>query len=309
MSIDLATLRSNRNTNFASISAQFEKETNPQSYEDNRFWKPERDKAGNAQATGRFLASAVPGALPWVKLFSHAFKFRGRWYIENCPTTIGKPCPACELNVSLWNSSEDKNSPERKQASVQKRKLNYISNFLLRDDKKHPENNGLVKLYKYGKKIFDKIVAKGQPVFEDEEPCNVFDLWEGADFKLRMKMKDGFPNYDDSVFEASTPVADTDEAILEIVNAQYDLKEFEAEANFKSYEDLAKRLELVMNGPATANAASDAQDGPAVAPAPPVGPSKPAKAPKAAAPKSKLPAVEDDADDDVARFERMAMED
>lgn len=255
--MDINTLRKTR-TDFTKITAELDKISNPKSYEDTRFWKPERDKAGNASATIRFLPSTEGDELPWVKLFSHGFQGpTGRWYIENSLTTIGKQDPVSELNSKLFNSTTDDNSPERKQARAQKRKLNYISNIIVVNDPKHPENNGKNFLFKFGKKIFDKIMDKAQPTFEDENPINVFDYWEGANFKLRMKTVDGYPNYDASEFEKSSEVADSDEEILKIANQQYKLAEFLDQKNFKSYDELKTKLNLVLSGDSISESASD----------------------------------------------------
>lgn len=311
--MDLKSLRASRNNDFSKITAEIEKASNPESgqksYEDNRFWKPERDKAGNATATIRFLARTEGDELPWVKIFSHGFKGpTGRWYIENSLTTIGKPDPVGELNMRLWNESEDDNSPQRKQVRAQKRKLNYIANILVINDPKHPENNGKVMLFKFGKKIFDKIMDKARPTFEDEDPVNVFDYWEGANFKLRIKMVDKFPNYDASDFESVSPIAESDEEILEIANQQYKLAEFTDPKNFKSYDELKAKLESVLSGSAvteTAYQAAEDEDRPVprVAPAPTPGPSK--AAPKPAA--KKAPVDEDD-DDMMSYFQSIANE-
>lgn len=307
--MDLNKLRASRNSDFSKIANEFEKSANPESgqksYEDTRFWKPERDKAGNATATIRFLARTEGDELPWVKLFSHGFKGpTGRWYIENSLTTIGQPDPVGELNSKLWNSTTDDQSPARKQARDQKRKLSYISNILVINDPKHPENNGKVFLFKFGKKIFDKIMDKARPTFEDQDPVNVFDYWEGANFKLRIKMVDRFPNYDASEFEAVAPLADTDEEILEVVNQQYKLSEFTDPKNFKSYDELKKKLETVLNGAPvggeTANDIATAEYDTAPAPQP--------RAAAAPAPKSK-PAASDDDDDMMSYFQSIADED
>lgn len=311
--MDLKSLRASRNTDFSKITSEFDKSANPEtsqkSYEDTRFWKPERDKAGNATATIRFLARTEGDELPWVKLWSHGFKGpTGRWYIENSLTTIGKPDPVGELNMRLWNASEDDKSPERKQARDQKRKLNYISNILVINDPKHPENNGKVFLFKFGKKIFDKIMDKARPTFEDEDPVNVFDYWEGANFKLRMKMVDKYPNYDTSEFESVAPIADSDEEILEIVNQQYKLSEFLDPKNFKSYDELKAKLESVLSGSTMTEtayqaAASDDTPAPRSRPAPSPGPSK-----AAAKPAAKKPAGDDD-EDMLSYFQSIADED
>lgn len=250
--MDISTLRKMRETDFGKITQQFENIANPKketkSYVDSRIWKPEQDKAGNASATIRFLPTTEGDELPWVKLFSHGFKGpTGKWYIENSLTTIGEKDPVAEYNVKLWNSTADDDSDERKQARAQKRKLNYYSNILVINDPKHPENNGKVFIFKYGKKIFDKLMDKARPTFEDEDPVNVFDLWEGTNFKLRMRMVDGYPNYDQSTFEEKSAVFDGDEKkILEVVKSQYRLSEFLERKNFKTYEELSRRLNYVL---------------------------------------------------------------
>lgn len=311
--MDLKTLRASRNNDFSKIANEFEKVANPEakSYEDDRFWKPERDKAGNATATIRFLPRTEGDELPWVKLFSHAFKGpTGRWYIENSLSTIGKPDPVGELNGQLWNSTTDDKSPEREQARAQKRKLNYIANVLIINDPKHPEHNGKVMLYKFGKKIFDKIMDKARPTFEDQDPVNVFDYWEGANFKLRIKTVDRYPNYDASEFEPVSPIADSDEEILEIANKQYKLSEFLDEKNFKSYDELKAKLNAVLNGAPSTNtsaaALADEDDAPRSRPAPSPGKSRQAPKQESQDPPFDL---EDDDESMMSYFQKIANED
>lgn len=296
--MDINSLRKLRTTDFSKIANEFEKTANPQterSYEDDRFWKPERDKAGNARATIRFLPTTEGDELPWVKIFSHGFQGPGgKWYIENSLTTLGEADPVSELNSQLWNSTTDDNSPARKQARAQKRRLNYTSNVLIIDDPKHPENNGQVKLFRYGKKIFDKIMDKARPTFEDEDPVNVFDYWEGANFNLRMKTVDGYPNYDTSTFSSPSPIADDDEEILKIANSQYKLSEFLERKNFKTYDELKTKLNSVLNntGYSGPSASEIAEDNIPFENAKPIQ-SKPAP---------KIPEVTDVDDDDVMGF-------
>lgn len=246
--MDISELRKMRGQSFTKIASAFDKISNPsQGYKDDRFWKLEADKAGNASATIRFLQVAPNQGdeLPWVKVFSHAFQGpTGKWYIENSLSTIGQNDYIGEQNSKLWNSGIEEN---KKTAQKQKRKLSYIANVLVITDSKHPENEGKVVLFKFGKKIFDKIMDKAQPTFEDEKPVNVFDYWSGADFKIRMKKVDGFPNYDASVFSEPAPIGNDDE-ILKIAEKQYKLSEFVDATKFKSYDELKAKYLSVMSG-------------------------------------------------------------
>ena len=246
--MDINTLRKMRNSDFGKISSEFDKIANPQSesksYQDDRFWKLEADKVGNGTATIRFLPRADGDELPWVKIFSHGFQGpTGKWYIENSLTTIGENDPVGELNSRLWNTG---NEADKEVARKQKRKLSYIANILVVSDPKHPENEGKVFLFKFGKKIFDKIMDKARPTFEDETPVNVFDFWEGADFKLRMRKVEGYANYDQSAFQEPSEIADSEEEILAIANKQYKLSEFLDRKNFKTYEELSRKLASVL---------------------------------------------------------------
>ena len=301
--MDINTLRKMRNTDFGKISTEFNKIANPQSesksYQDDRFWKLEADKAGNATATIRFLPRAEGDELPWVRVFNHGFQGpTGKWYIENSLTTIGENDPVGELNSRLWNTGND---ADKEVARKQKRRLQYIANVLIVSDPKHPENEGQVRLYKFGKKIFDKIMDKARPTFEDETPVNVFDLWEGADFKLRQRKVEGYPNYDQSVFNAPAPVAEDEDAILAVVNAQHKLAEFIDKKNFKTYEELSRKLVSVLNSEmATPTAASmdDGDDGYT----PPVRQA-------AAKPAVKISKPSDDDDEAMSYFKKIALED
>jgi hypothetical protein len=217
------------------------------SRDDTRFWQPEVDKSGNGMAVIRFLAApAADGddALPWVRVFSHGFQGPGGWLIDNCLTTLNDKCPVCEHNSVLWNSGIEAN---KEIVRKQKRKLNYIANILVISDPKHPENEGQVKLFKFGKKIFDKISEAMNPEFDDEKPVNPFDFWEGANFKLKIRNVEGYRNYDKSEFEKPEALFDGDDAKLEeLWKKEYSLKEFLDKKHFKSPEQLKARLDKVL---------------------------------------------------------------
>ena len=210
---------------------------------DERLWKPAVDKAGNGYAVIRFLPAHANCELPWTQVWSHAFQGPGGWYIENSLTTLGKDDPVGELNRSLWNSGRES---DKDIARKQKRKLSYYANVYVVKDSINPENEGEVKLYKFGKKIFDKITAAMQPEFDDEEAINPFDFWQGANFKLKIKQVAGFWNYDSSEFGKTEALLDDDAELEKIYDKIYDLSEFTAPDQFKTYEQLKSRLDTVL---------------------------------------------------------------
>ena len=216
---------------------------------DERLWKPVLDKTGNGYAVIRFLPAVKGEDLPWAKVWNHAFQGpTGQWYIENSLTTLGNNDPVSELNSAYWNSGIES---DKEIARRQKRKLQYFSNIYVVSDPKNPENEGKVFLFRFGKKIFDKCMEAMQPAFEDETPVNPFDFWEGANFKLKIRKVDGYWNYDKSEFEAPSPLFDNDDAIEEVWKQQYALNEFTAPTNFKSYDELKTRLDMVLAGTTT----------------------------------------------------------
>ena len=210
---------------------------------DERFWKPELDKSGNGYAVIRFLPAPDGEDLPWAKVYSHAFQGPGGWYIENSLTTVSKKDPVGEINRKLWNSGIDS---DKDIARKQKRKLSYYTNIQVVRDPAHPENEGKVFLYKFGKKIYDKITAAMQPEFEDETPINPFDLWEGANFKLKICKVAGFWNYDKSEFDSTSALASDDVELERIWKEEHSLTAFTADDQFKTYEELQTRLNEVL---------------------------------------------------------------
>ena len=228
---------------------EVEKMNNTNGNGDDRLWKLECDKSGNGYAVIRFLPAPDGEDLPFVKLYSHAFQGPGGWYIENSLTTLGQKDPVSEYNTTLWNNGTDAGKDA---ARKQKRKLTYISNIYVVKDPANPENEGKVFLYKYGKKIFDKLTAAMQPEFEDEEAIDPFDFWQGANFKLKAKNVAGYRNYDSSEFTAVTPLLDDDDALEALWKKESSLQEFVGADQFKSYEDLKKRLGYVLGNKAPA---------------------------------------------------------
>lgn len=242
-------LKKNSQSTISRLTQELDKlNKGTESYKDDRFWKPEVDQAGNGFAVIRFLPAVEGEDVPWTRIFTHGFKGPGGWYIENSLTTIGKKDPVSEMNTVLWNSGNEK---DKEVARERKRKLSYIANILVVSDPKHPENEGKVFLFKFGKKIFDKIMEKIQPEFADDQAVNVFDFWQGANFKLKIRKVAGFTNYDKSEFDTPSPLLDGDDAKLEVLwKKQYGLKEFNDPASFKSYDELKTRLNEVLNGDA-----------------------------------------------------------
>ena len=270
---------------------------NQKSYVDDRFWKPELDKTGNGYAVLRFLPAVKDEDLPWVKMWSHAFQGPGGWYIENSLTTMNQKDPVSEENSRLWNSGIE---ADKEIARKRKRKLSYYANVLIVSDPKHPENEGQVKLFKFGKKIFDKITDKMQPQFEDEKPVNPFDFWEGADFKLKIRKVDGFWNYDKSEFDSTKEIADNDEAIEGIWTKQYPLKPFLEAANFKSYDELKSKLDKVLTGSRNTGTVEDMVTPPSISE------TKPETTVEAVAASSSNDSVDDD--ETLSYFSKLAEE-
>ena len=242
-------LKNNRMNNLQSLTKQVEKLAEKPSYEDERIWKCERDKTGNGYAVVRFLPAPTNEDVPWVRLWSHGFKGPGGWYIENSLTTprsdapSGTDDPVSKANTTLWNSGieSDKNI-----ARDRKRKLSYYSNILILEDSTNAQNEGKVFLFRYGKKIFEKIESVMNPEFKDEEPMNPFDFWSGANFKLKIRQVEGYANYDKSEFASPSPLFDGDDAKLEDVwKQQHSLQGILAPENFKSYQELEARFNTV----------------------------------------------------------------
>ena len=251
-----------KGSTLSKLTQEIEKLNQPQTTgADERLWKPELDKSGNGYAVLRFLPAPDGEDMPWAKIWSHSFKGPGgQWYIENSLTTIGKDDPVGEMNRELWNSGRES---DKATARTQKRKLSYYSNIYVVSDPAHPENEGRVFLYRYGKKIFDKLVEAMQPAFADETPLDPFNLWKGADFKVKIRKVDGYWNYDKSEFAAPATLGKLDDTELEeIWKKSYSLAEFEAPKNFKSYEQLKSRLNLVLgkSAPRTAPVVDESEE-------------------------------------------------
>jgi len=249
-------LKKNRQSTLQSLSSELEKlNTKGGGQEDPRFWSVTRDKAGNGTAIIRFLPAPPTDEHPFTTYFRHSFQGpNGNWFIENCPTTLGKSfeCPVCEHNRELWNTGVKSN---QELVSKQKRRLVFVANVLVIKDPANPVNEGQVKLFKYGKKIHDKITDLMNP---DEalgdEKVNPFDLWAGANFKLIVRNVDRFPNYDKSSFEKSTPVSENEKEMERIWKSEYSLVEFRDPKNFKSKEDLKAQLDRVLGAAPTRSA-------------------------------------------------------
>ena len=259
MSIALEQLKKSK-SNFDTLTKALEKTitkdpSKKSNYQDDRFWKPELDKSGNGYAVVRFLPAIEGEDMPWVRVWHHAFQGPGgQWYIDNSLTTLNKKDPVSEENTRLWNTGIES---DKEIARKRKRKLQYYSNILVVNDPRHPENEGKVFLYKFGKKIFDKITETMNPQFEDEKACNPFDFWEGANFKLKIRKVDGFWNYDKSEFEPVGKIKSTDDEIDKVWKSQYSLKPFVDPSNFKTYDELKSKLNTVLTGQRNTESVAD----------------------------------------------------
>jgi hypothetical protein len=241
----------------AKLVKEVEKMNNNNSSSDERVWKLDCDKSGNGYAVIRFLPAPDGEDLPFVKLYSHAFQGPSGWFIENSLTTLGQKDPVSELNSELWNNGTDAG---KELARKQKRKLTYISNIYVVKDPANPDNEGKNFLFKYGKKIFDKLTAAMQPEFEDETAIDPFDFWQGANFKLKAKNVAGYRNYDSSEFATPAPLLDDDDAMEAVWKKQYSLAELVAPDQFKTYDELKRRLDSVLGSKTSTRIDSEVED-------------------------------------------------
>ena len=264
---------------------------------DTRFWQPEVDKAGNGYAIIRFLPAPKGEDLPWVRLFSHGFQGPGGWYIENSLTTLNEKDPVGEYNSMLWNRGDEAG---KEQARKQKRRLNYISNIYVVKDPSNPQNEGKVFLYKFGKKIFDKINDLMNPEFEDEAAINPFDFWEGANFKMKIRNVEGYRNYDKSEFDSASALLDEDDELERIWGTQYSLQEFLDRKNFKSFAELQAKLNRVLGATAVSSTAEEVNEDVFNEP-------RQTAAPKAE--ETETPWSEESSDDSLDFFKQMAEDD
>ena len=299
MTIDFKSLKKASATSLQTAQSAVEKLATPSTkpQDDDRFWRPTVDKAGNGYAVIRFLPAPAGEDVPFVRLFDHAFQGPGGWLIDGCLTTINEKCPVCEHNSALWATGSKENQDSVRK---QKRKLSFISNIYVVKDPSNPENEGRVFLFKYGKKIFDKLNAAMNPEFEDEDSVNPFDFWTGANFKLKIRKVEGYQNYDKSEFDKPEPLLSDDDELEAIWKREYSLQPFLDKSNYKSYDDIKNRLNKVLSLAMSPAAKSNAFEEEA--------PVMRAAAPKPApvkAPKADLP-WDDQEDEDMALFQRLA---
>jgi len=298
--MDFSSLKKNRQTVFASLSNEFSKlNQTTSSQDDDRFWKPEVDKAGNGYAVIRFLPAPTGEDVPFVRVWDHGFQGPGGWYIEKSLTTLGQKDPVSEHNTQLWNSGIEAN---KELVRKQKRRLSYYSNIYVVKDTAHPENEGKVFLFKYGKKIFEKLKDAMEPKYEDEKPVNPFDLWEGANFKLKIRNVEGYRNYDKSEFDSPSPLLDSDEDLERVWKQEHSLVEFTDPKNFKSYDELKSKLDRVLgliNGSPKPQTTADSEPWDVDEPVKTAAPMKTAKA------KAPVSTADDD-DEDMDFFKKLA---
>ncbi|CAB5221130.1 single-stranded DNA binding protein [uncultured Caudovirales phage] len=289
-------LRQNRKSNFEKLTAELTKANSnfKQDSSDDNQWKPDVDKAGNGYAVIRFLPAPAGEDVPFVRIWDHGFQGDGGWYIEKSLTTLNKPDPVSEYNTKLWNSGIEANKDIVRK---QKRRLSYYSNIYVVKDPTRPENEGKVFIYKYGKKIFDKINEAMHPQFSDEKPINPFDLWEGANFKLKIRNVADYRNYDKSEFDSAGPLLDDDAKLEEVWKSEHSLQELVDPKNFKSYDELKARLERALGVAESAPKQSYREE----EAAPP--PQKSAPAPTAA---TATAPWDDEEDDDLSFFKKLA---
>lgn len=301
---NLADLRKLRTSNLDSIANALKK-TTFEKEDDSSFFKLEKDKAGNGSAVLRFLPKHPDDDLPFVSIYSHAFQnpTNKRWYIENSRTTINEADPVAELNSKLWSTGLES---DKEVARRQRRKLTYIANVLVVHNPANPALEGQVMQFKFGKKIFEKLAdaTKKSEFPDDPPPFDPFDPFGGANFKLRQREVEGYPNYDKSEFAGVSPISEDEDKLLEVLNKIQPLKPLVDASKFKSYDDLKKKLDSVLNAN-QAGAAPSAQEVIENVSSKPTAAKPAGKVAEAPAPKSKAADIED-TDDIEDYFKNLA---
>ena len=298
-------LKRNSANSFEKLNQELTKlNTNQSNSRDDRLWTCATDKAGNGYAIIRFLPAPAGEDVPFIRLFTHGFKGPGGWYIENSLTTIGQQDPIAELNTRLWNSGVES---DKETVRKQKRQLNFYSNIYVVKDPANPENEGKVFLFRYGKKIFDKITDLMNPQFEDEKPVDPFNLWSGANFKLKIRKFEGYPNYDKSEFDSASPLFNDDDKLEAIWKQEYSLKELVDPKNFRTYDELKRRLDRALGLTTGATPSNIRQT--YVVDEEDIPPFDPVPQQRAAAARPAPAASIDDDDDDLEFFKKLAEDD
>ena len=206
-----------------------------------QYFKLKVDNDENGQAILRFLPQKDLSEVPYVEKFSHYFKddITGEVYNELSATTFGEKDVIGKFNSWLWGKGlEDR---ARKQA----RKRSYYSNvYVVRSEVK--EQEGQVLIYQFGQKIFAKIKSAMFPTSEFDEPINPFDVFEGANFRLKASKVSGYRNYDNSVFEQNTgPLLGDDDKIDGVLEQCHDLTSMVSKSMIKTEEEQLKILDKV----------------------------------------------------------------
>ena len=298
--MSFADLKRNSSSSIAALTKAAEKVAGGQqqqnNYVDDRFWKPTVDKVGNGYAVIRFLPAPAGEELPWVRFWDHGFQGPGGlWYIENSLTSINQQDPVSEMNSVLWNTGREE---DKQIARDRKRRLHYVANIQVVTDPSNPTNDGKVFLYKFGKKIFDKIMDVMQPQFADENPVNPFDFWEGANFKLKIQQVAGYRNYDKSEFANPSAISSNDAQIEAVYNTLYSLKDFVDPKSYKSYDELKARLNKVLGETAIRTTAESISLDETDYSSPMTG--------ARSAPAMAAPSVDEDEDDTLSYFQKLA---
>jgi len=298
--MSFADLKRNSSSSIAALTKAAEQvgggQQQQNNYVDDRFWKPTVDKAGNGYAVIRFLPAPAGEELPWVRFWDHGFQGPGGlWYIENSLTSINQADPVSEMNSVLWNTGREE---DKQIARDRKRRLHYVANVQVVTDPSNPANDGKVFLYKFGKKIFDKIMDVMQPQFADESPVNPFDFWAGANFKLKIQQVAGYRNYDKSEFANPSAISSNDAQIEAVYNTLYSLKDFVDPKNYKSYDELKARLNKVLGETTVRTTAESISLDETDYSSPMTG--------VRSAPAMAAPSVDEDEDDTLSYFQKLA---
>ena len=260
-----------KSTDISALQKSISEMKNKKSSSEDEYWKLTCDAAGNGTAELRFLPAHPDEDMPVVEVHEYFFgkldKALGKkkWYINRSLETIGKKDPVKE---EYWACINKKTEEHKEMAKEIRDRQSFIVWVYIVDDKNAPENNGRVMKTKLSssqwKFITDRINPDEMLIEDGVVPIDVFNLWEGANFKLRAyNGSNNMRTYDRSVWMEPGPLFKDDEKMEEVYSKVTGLKsEVDPDGPLykKTYAELEEQLISVLGRPLVKNEDEDEDD-------------------------------------------------